>query len=53
MAEEYRELLAGDPCSKHGVFRESVIQTGMLRKPPKKVVELAGYKRSHNCTGDS
>ena len=27
--------------------------TGMLRKPPKKVVDLAGYKRSDKSTEDS
>ena len=28
-------------------------RTGMLRKPPKKVVDLAAYKRSSNCTRGS
>ena len=39
--------------STHLALRESVDQTGMLRKPPKKVVGLAGYKSSDKCTGES
>ena len=53
MAWAVLPILRVQHFDKHCVLKESSGLGGMLRKPPKKVVDLAVYKRSDKCTGGS
>jgi len=47
-----RRMIGGHMASM--LFSDhSVDRTGMVRKPPKKVVDLAAYERSDKCIGGS